>query len=49
MTVGEVLLAVQWQQDEERRLQRIAAPWEKIAEDIGRGSIRPSGGKDWRR
>jgi hypothetical protein len=40
MTAGEVKQALQWQEDEDRRLTQIAAPWAKIAEDLARG-IKP--------
>jgi hypothetical protein len=41
MTAGEVSLALQWQQDEQRRLERIAAPWAKMAEDWSARGIQP--------
>ena len=48
MTAAEVAHALQWQEDEERRLTRIAAPWEKIAEDLDHGKEPDITSAQWR-
>ena len=48
MTAGEVAQALQWQEDEETRLTRIAAPCEKIAEDLERGKEPDITAAQWR-